>query len=174
MLSQTSPILPPLPYPPTPTSWPWNSPVLRHIKFAIPRGLSSQWWPTRPSSATYAARDTSSGGYWLVHIVDPPIGLQTLLAPLGTFSSSSIGGPVFHTIDDCERLLLYFPGTGIASQETTISGSFQQNLTGICNSVCVWWLIMGWNPGWGSLWMVHPFVLAPNFGSVKCVVGRCP
>jgi hypothetical protein len=32
-----------LPYPPTPTSWPWHSPVLGHIKFAIPRGgLSSQ------------------------------------------------------------------------------------------------------------------------------------
>jgi hypothetical protein len=28
---------PPLPYPPTPTSWPWCSPVLRHIKFARPR-----------------------------------------------------------------------------------------------------------------------------------------
>jgi hypothetical protein len=50
------------PYPPTPASWPWHSPVLGHIKFAIPRGLSSQWWPTKPSSATYAARDTSSGG----------------------------------------------------------------------------------------------------------------
>jgi hypothetical protein len=25
-------------------------------------GLSSQWWPTRPPSATYAARDTSSEG----------------------------------------------------------------------------------------------------------------
>jgi hypothetical protein len=31
-----------LPYPPTPTSWPWRSPVLGHIKFARPRGLSSQ------------------------------------------------------------------------------------------------------------------------------------
>jgi hypothetical protein len=32
---------PPLPYPhPTPTSWPWCSPVLRHIKFARPMGLS--------------------------------------------------------------------------------------------------------------------------------------
>jgi hypothetical protein len=51
-----------LPYPPTPTSWPWCSPVLGHIKFARPRGLSSQWWPTRPSSATYAARDMSTGG----------------------------------------------------------------------------------------------------------------
>ena len=30
---------PPLPYPPTPTSWPWRSPVLRHIKFARKMGL---------------------------------------------------------------------------------------------------------------------------------------
>jgi hypothetical protein len=56
-------------------------PVLRHIKFAWPMGLSSHWWPTRPSSATYAARDTSFGRYWLVHIVVPPIGLQIPLAP---------------------------------------------------------------------------------------------
>jgi hypothetical protein len=27
-----------LPHPPTPTSWPWRSPVLRHIKFARPIG----------------------------------------------------------------------------------------------------------------------------------------
>jgi hypothetical protein len=85
---------------------------------------------------------------------------------LGTFSSSSIGGPVFHLIDDCEHPLLYLPGTGIASYETAISGSFQQNHAGICHSVCVWWLIMGWISGWGSLWMVHSFVSAPNFVSV--------
>ena len=35
----------------------------------------------RLSSDTYAARDKSSRGYWLVHIVVPPIGLQTPLAP---------------------------------------------------------------------------------------------
>jgi hypothetical protein len=63
---------------------------------------------------------------------------------LGTFSSSFIGGPVIHPIDDCEHPLLYLPGTGIASQETAISGSCQQNLSGICNSVWVWWLYMGW------------------------------
>jgi hypothetical protein len=51
-----------LSYPSTPTSWPWCSFVLGYIKFARPRDLSSQRWPTRPSSATYAARDTSSGG----------------------------------------------------------------------------------------------------------------
>jgi hypothetical protein len=82
---------------------------------------------------------------------------------LGTFSSSSIRAPVFHPIDDCAHPLLYLPGTGIASHKTAISGSFQQNLAGMCNSVWVWWLIMGWIPRWGSLWIVHPFILAPNF-----------
>jgi hypothetical protein len=70
---------------------------------------------------------------------------------------------VFHLIDDCEHPLLYLPGTVIASYETAITGSLQQNLSGICNSVWVLWLIMGWIPGWGSLWIVHPFILAPNY-----------
>jgi hypothetical protein len=56
---------------------------------------------------------------------------------LGTFSSSFIGGLLSHPIDDCERPLLYLPGPGIASQETAISGSFQQNLADIGNSVWV-------------------------------------
>jgi hypothetical protein len=63
---------------------------------------------------------------------------------LGTFSSSFIKGPVFHPIDDCEHPLLYLPGTGI-------SGSCHQNLAGICYSVWVWWLTMGWIPGGQSL-----------------------
>jgi hypothetical protein len=39
-----SPQYPPptLPYPPTPTFWPWCSPQLGHIKFACPMGLSFQ------------------------------------------------------------------------------------------------------------------------------------
>jgi hypothetical protein len=31
-----------LPYPPIPIFWPWHSPVLGHIKFASPMGLSVQ------------------------------------------------------------------------------------------------------------------------------------
>jgi hypothetical protein len=73
---------------------------------------------------------------------------------------------VFHPIDDYEHPLLYLPGAGIDSHETAILGSFQQNLAGMYNSVCIWRLIMGWIPRWGSLWMVHPFALAPNFVSV--------
>jgi hypothetical protein len=78
---------------------------------------------------------------------------------------------MFYPIDDCEHPLLYLPGTGIASQETAISVSLQQNLAGICNSVWVWWLFMGWIPGWDSLWMVLPSVSAPNFVSVNPSMG---
>jgi hypothetical protein len=90
---------------------------------------------------------------------------------LGAFSSFSIGGPVFLLIDDYEHPLLYLLDTGIASYETAITGSLQQNLSGICNSVWVWWLIMGWIPRWGILWIVHPFVLAPNFVPVTSLMG---
>jgi hypothetical protein len=90
---------------------------------------------------------------------------------LSTLSSSFIGGPVFHLIDDCEHPLLYLPGTGIASQETAISGSCQQNLAVICNSVWVWWLFMGWIPRWGSLWIVVPSVSTSNFVSVNSSMG---
>jgi hypothetical protein len=103
------------------------------------KGLSSHWWPTRPSAATYATKDTALGvlvsSYccFSYRVADP-------FSSLGTFSSSFIRGSVFHPIDDCEHPLLYLPGTGIASQEKAISGSCQQNLAGICNSVSVWWL----------------------------------
>jgi hypothetical protein len=64
--------LPPLPYPPTPTFWPWHSPVLGHIKFASPMGLSFQWWPTLLKHIQLESR---APGYWLVPNVVPPIGL---------------------------------------------------------------------------------------------------
>jgi hypothetical protein len=41
---------------------------------------------------------------------------------------------VFHLIDDYEHPLLYLSGTGIASHETAISWSCQQNLADIYNS----------------------------------------
>jgi hypothetical protein len=81
----------PLPHPPTPTSWPCHSPVLRHIKFARPMGLSIHWWPTSPSYDSYASRDMSSGEYWSVHIVVPPIGLQIPLALWVIFLAPPLG-----------------------------------------------------------------------------------
>ena len=153
MLSESPLYSPPdlLPYPPTPTSWPWHSPVLRHIKFARPMGLSFHWWLTRPSSDSYAARDTSSSRVLVSSYWCPTYRIADFFSSLGTFSSPSIGGPVFHSIDDCEHPLLHLPGTGIASQDRAMSGSCQQNLSGICNSVWVWWLYMGWIAEWGSL-----------------------
>ena len=90
---------------------------------------------------------------------------------LDTFTSSFIGDPVLRPMDDCEHPLLYLPDTGRASQETAISGSCQQVLVGICNSVWVWWLFMRWIPRWGSFWMVIPSVFAPNFVSVTLSMG---
>ena len=150
MLSQKSPIpSSPLPYPPTPTSWPWCSSVLRHIKFARPRVLL-------PNNGRL--------GNLLIHMqlktIAPgvlnssyfcSIGLQTHLAPWVLSLAPIIGHPLFHPIADCEDPLLCLPGTGIASQKTAISGSFQQNFAGIFNGVRVWRLIMGWIPGCGSL-----------------------
>jgi hypothetical protein len=78
---------------------------------------------------------------------------------------------VIHAIADCEHPLMCLLGPCIVSQETTISGSFQQNLASVCNGVSVWRLIMGWIPGYGTLEMVHPFVSAPIFVSVTPSMG---
>jgi hypothetical protein len=117
MLSRKSPIpspLPLLPNPPTPASWPWHFSVLGHVIFTRPR-----------------ASPTNDGGlgHLLLHMQLETRALGVLVSSyccfyyrvadpfgsLGTFSSPSIGGPVFHPTDDCEHLLLYLPGTGIAS-----------------------------------------------------------
>jgi hypothetical protein len=57
---------------------------------------------------------------------------------------------VIHPIADCEHPLMCLLGPGLVSQETAISGSLQM-LASVCNGVIVWWLIMGWIPGYGSL-----------------------
>jgi hypothetical protein len=94
---------PPIPYPPTPPFWPWHSPVLGHIKFVSPKGLSFQWWLIRPSFDTYAARDKSSGVLVSSYCCST-YRVAVPLSSLGTFSSSSIGGPVIHPIADCAQL----------------------------------------------------------------------
>ena len=54
---------------------------------------------------------------------------------------------MIHPIADCEHTLLCLQGPSIASRETAISGSFQQNLASVCNSVSILRLIIGWNKG---------------------------
>jgi hypothetical protein len=151
MLSRKSPIpsLSLLPNPHTPSSWPWHSPVLGHIIFARPRAsppndgrlghlLLHMQLETRALGLLVSSYCCSS-----YRVTDP-------FSSLGTFSSSSIGGPVFHPIDDCENLLLYLPDTGIASQETAISGSCQQNFAGIYNSVWYFVAVYGMDPQVGQ------------------------
>jgi hypothetical protein len=113
----------PLPYPPTPPFWPWRSPVLGHIKFASPLGLSSSDDRLGHLLIHMQLRDKSSrvlvGSYccFTYRVAFP-------FSSLGTFSSSSIGGTVIHPKADCEHPLLCLLGPCIVSQETAISGSF--------------------------------------------------
>jgi hypothetical protein len=136
MLSPKPPIPPPtlIPNPPTPASWPWYSLVMGHMIFTRPRAsppidgqLGHPLLHMQPETQNWGVL-VSSYCCSSYRVADP-------FSSLGTFSSSFIRGPVFHPIDDCEHPLLYLPGTGIASQERAISGSCQQNLSGICNSV---------------------------------------
>ena len=79
-----------LPYPPTPTSWPWHSPVLGHIKFARPRAslpndgqlghlLLHMQLETRPLGILVSSYCCS-----IYRVADP-------FSSLSTFSSSSTG-----------------------------------------------------------------------------------
>ena len=110
MLSRKSLIQPPdtrSPTQPLPLLGPGDSPVLGHIKFASPMGLSFQWWPTRPSFDTYAARDKSSGVLFSSYCCST-YRVAVPFSSLGTFSSSSIGGHVTHPIADCDHPLGMF------------------------------------------------------------------
>jgi hypothetical protein len=171
MLSPKPPILSPtlLPNPPTPASWPWHSPVLGHMIFAIP-SASPPIDDRLGHPPLHMQLEAQLWGVLVSLYCCSPYRIADLFISLGTFSSSFIGGSVFHPIDDCEHPLLYLPGIGISSQERAMSGSCQQNLSGICNSVWVWWN-MGWNSGWGSVCVVFPSVSALNFVSVTPSMG---
>jgi hypothetical protein len=129
---------------PTPASLSWDSPTLE-------RGLSSidvqqghpllHMWlqPLVPPCVLFGCwfSPWELWGYWLVHIVVPPMGLQNPFSSLGPFSSSYIGDPVISQMVGCEESPLYLSGPGRASQKTAISGSCQQGLVGIHNSIIV-------------------------------------
>ena len=141
----------------------WHSPVLGHMIFTRPRAslpidgrlghpllhmqletpvspcVFFDWW--------FSPKELGgTDSYWC-----SSYGVANPFSLLSTFSSSSIRGPVFPLMDDCEHPLLYLPGSVRASQKTAISGSHQQALVVICHSIWVWWLFMGWIPKWGSL-----------------------
>jgi hypothetical protein len=74
--------LPPTPLPPIPTFWPWHSPVLGHIKFQCPITLSSDG--LLGHLLIHMQLESRAPGYWLVHNVVAPTGLQISLL-LGCF-----------------------------------------------------------------------------------------
>ena len=96
--------------------------------------------------------ESRASGYWLVPNVIGPTGLQISLAPWILSLALSIA--VLHPIADCEHLLMYLLGPSLVSQETAISGSFQQNLASVCNGVIFWRLIMGWMDMAVSRWSI--------------------
>ena len=71
-------------------------------------------------------------------IVVLPKGLQTPSPPSVLSLNSAIRDPVLSSMVGCELLTLDLSGSDRASQETAISGSSQQALLGIHNSVWVW------------------------------------
>jgi hypothetical protein len=128
-----SPLYPPttlLPKPLIPASWPWHSSGIYMI-FTIP-GYSPPHDGLLGHPVLCMRLETRALGVLVSSYRCSSYRVADPFISLGTFSSSSTGGPVFHPIADYEHSLLYLPGTGIASQEIAISGSCQQNLAGIC------------------------------------------
>ena len=76
----------------------------------------------------YMQLKTRAPGYWLVHIVVPPIGLQFPLAPWVISLAPPLGAVVTHPIADCDHPLLCLLGPGIVSQERAITGPFSEIL----------------------------------------------
>jgi hypothetical protein len=126
----SSPPLPLLTNPPTPASWPWLSPILGHRTFTgsrvsppvdDPQGhpmLHMQLEPWVPPCVLFRCwfSPWELWGYWLVHIVVPPMGCKSLQL-LGSFLLVLHWGPCAQSNG------WYLSGSGRASQETDISGS---------------------------------------------------
>jgi hypothetical protein len=138
-----------LPNSPTPTFWPWYSPVLGHMIFARPKA-SPPIDGRLDHPRLHMQLETQIQGVLVSSYCCSSYRVANPFSSLDTFSSSFIRGLVFNPIDDCEHTRLYLQGSGITSQERAISLPCQQNLSGICNSVWVWWLYMVWIPRWVS------------------------
>jgi hypothetical protein len=109
----------------------------------------------------------SSGGYWLVHIDVPPMGLQTPLVPWTLSLAPSLGTLCFvqwMTVSIHFCICQSLPGD---SYIRLLSAGSCWHLP----SVWAWWLFMGWIPKWGSLWMVIPSGSDPNIVSVTLSMG---
>jgi hypothetical protein len=121
MLSQKSPI-PSHHAAPQPThtiSWPWHSPVLGHRIFTRQRASALNDGQL-DHLMQHMQLETRALGVLVSSYCCSSYRVTDYFSSLGTFYSSSIGGPVFQPIADCEHPLLCLPGTGITSHETAI------------------------------------------------------
>jgi hypothetical protein len=98
-------LLPLLCNPPTPTSWPRHSPILGHRTFTGPRAsppiddwlghpllhMQLEPWVSLCIFFDWWFSPWELWGYWLVHIVVPPRGLQTPSAPWVLSLATSLG-----------------------------------------------------------------------------------
>jgi len=136
-----------LPYPPNNTPLPWYS-----LHWGITP--SQDQGPLLPSSGTIGystwlyvvglVSGSSGGSGWLILLFF--LWVANPFSSFSPFSYSSIGDPLLRPMVGCEHLPLYLSDSGRASQETAMSGSCQQTLLGICNSVCVWGSLYGMDP----------------------------
>jgi hypothetical protein len=100
-----------LPNLPTPPSCPWHYPVLGHIILTISRAtppIDSQLG----HPLLHMQLETRALGILVSSYCCSSYRVGDPFSSLDTFSSSFLGVPVFHPIDDCEHPLLYLPGTG--------------------------------------------------------------
>jgi hypothetical protein len=147
-----------LPHQPTPDTLTWNSLTLGHQAYPGPMDPSPidaqqchpllhirlEQPPPPPHVYTFVVSSVreSSGGLVSWHYYSS-IGVTNCYRSFSLFSSSFIGESMLSPMVGCEHPPLYLSGSGRASQETSISGSCQQELFGIHNSVWVWRLYVG-------------------------------
>jgi hypothetical protein len=105
-------------------------------------------------------------GYWLVHTLIPSMGLQTPSSPWVLSLAPSLGTLCSNQWMTVSFYFCIYQALADSLKRKLCQAPVSKNRVGICHSVWVWWLFVGWIPRWGRLWMVLPSVSAPNFISV--------
>jgi hypothetical protein len=112
---------------------PINNPLghpLLHMQLEswVPQCVFFGWWVYSQGALGVLINSYCWSSYWAANP----------FSSLGPFSRSFIEDPVLRSMDRYEHPLTYLSVTGRVSQETAISGSYQQALVGICIGGCIW------------------------------------
>ena len=110
-------------------------------------------------------------GNWLVHIAVPPMGLQTPSSPWVLSLAPSLGTLCSNQWMTVSFYFCIYQALADSLKRKLCQAPVSKNRVGICHSVWVWWLFVGWILGWGSLWMILSFISALNFVSVAPSMG---